>query len=147
MRNPDRVLSAGAWMLEHGHRTALALTGGRWPKKVLGMQPIELHTTGRKSGLPRSTMLTAPIFEPDRVVIVASKGGHSDHPDWYKNLTANPEVTITADDTTRDFTARTATDAEKAEMWPTITAAYKGYEGYQRNTERNIPVVILEPRP
>ncbi len=146
MQTPDRVIEAGAWMLEQGHRLMLALSGGRFPKTVAGMQPVELHTTGRRSGLRRSTMLTAPICEADRVVIVASKGGHSDHPDWYKNLSANPDVEVSIDGDTRPMRARTASPEEKAEMWPRITSVYKGYDGYQRNTSRDIPVVILEPR-
>lgn len=146
MHYPDQMVAAGAWMLEHGHRSALWLTGGRWPKRLLGMQPVELHTTGRKSGLERSTMLTAPICEANRVILVASKGGHSDHPDWYKNLTATPEVSVTVEGTTRAMTARTASPEEKAELWPTINSVYRGYDGYQRNTDREIPVVILEPR-
>ncbi len=146
MHNPDKVVAIGAWMLEHGHRTALKVTGGRWPRQLLGMQPVELHTVGRRSGQRRSTMLTAPVFDEDRVVGVASKGGHSDHPDWYKNLAANPDVELTANGSTRPMTARTADADQKAELWPKITAAYKGYEGYQRNTDRDIPVVILEPR-
>ena len=145
MQTPDKVLDVGSWVLENGHRTILKLTGGRWPKRVMGMQPVELHTIGRSSGQRRSTMLTAPICEPGRVVVIASKGGSQDHPDWYKNLAANPSVELTIDDRTSPFTARTATPDEKAEMWPTITAAYKGYEGYQRNTDRDIPVVICEP--
>ena len=55
----DFGASAGAWLLENGHRTLLAVTGGRFPKKLLGMQTLELHTIGRKSGQRRSTMLTA----------------------------------------------------------------------------------------
>jgi deazaflavin-dependent oxidoreductase (nitroreductase family) len=145
MRTPDQVIEAGAWMLENGHRALLKLTGGRFPRTVLGMQPVELHTTGRKSGARRSTMLTAPIFEPGRVVLVASKGGHQDHPDWYKNLAANPDVELTAEGRTRRMRARTASAEEKAEMWPRILSAYKGYAGYQKNTDREIPVVILEP--
>ena len=146
MPYPDRVAAAGAWMLENGHRTILKLSGGRWPKTLLGMQPVELHTIGRKSGQRRSTMLTAPICEPERVVVVASKGGHSVHPDWYKNLSANPEVELTVRDVTKPMTARTADADEKADLWPRITAAYKGYDDYQQNTDRDIPVVILEPR-
>lgn len=147
MRTPDKVTEAGAWCLEHGHRLLLAVSGGRFPKKVLGMEPVELHATGRSSGQRRSTMLTAPICEPDRVVLVASKGGHTDHPDWYKNLTANPEVELTIRGTTAPFVARTASPEEKAALWPQITAAYRGYEGYQRSTERDIPVVVCEPAP
>lgn len=110
------------------------------------MQPIELHATGRKSGERRSTMLTAPICEDDRVILVASKGGSSDHPQWYKNVRANPDIEVTINDRTRLMRARTATPEEKAELWPRITSVYKGYESYQRNTDRDIPVVVCEPR-
>lgn len=145
MRTPDKVIEVGAWMLEHGHRSLLKLTGGRFPRTVLGMPPVELHTVGRKSGQRRSTMLTAPVCEEGRVVLIASKGGHQDHPDWYKNLAANPAVELTVDGRTRPMRARTASPEEKAALWPTIVAAYRGYDGYQRNTERSIPVVICEP--
>ena len=133
-------------MLENGHRTVLTLTGGRFPKRFLGMQPVELHHTGRTSGQPRSTILTAPIFEPERVVLIASKGGHPDHPDWYKNLVAHPDVELSANDQRRPMRARTATGDERAELWSRAVSAYGGYEGYQRNTDREIPVVVLEPR-
>lgn len=145
MRTPDKILEIGSWCLENGHRAALRLTGGRFPKKLIGMTPIELQTTGRRSGLPRRTMLTAPIFTDERVVIIASKGGHSDHPDWYKNLAANPDIEITANGRTKQYVARTASVEEKAELWPRVVAVYKGYEGYQRNTDRDIPVVICTP--
>lgn len=142
----DSLISFGANMLETSHRVLLKLTGGRFPKSVMGMKPVELHVTGRKSGKRFSSMLTAPICDDSKVVVVASKGGHTDHPDWYKNLVANPAVELTIDDATKPYTARTASKEEKAEMWPTIVKAYKGYEGYQKNTDRDIPVVICEPR-
>lgn len=145
MRIPDKAIEVGAWMLENGHRALLKISGGRFPRNILGMQPVELHTIGRKSGQRRSTMLSAPICEDQRVVLVASKGGHQDHPDWYKNLVANPDVELTIDGRLRSMRARTASADEKAELWPTIVAAYKGYEGYQRNTDRDIPVVVCEP--
>ena len=145
MPNPDKAIEIGAWTLEQGHRALLKLTGGRFPRTVQGMQPVELHTTGRKSGLRRSTMLTTPIHDDGRIVLVASKGGHSDHPDWYKNLSANPDVEVTVNGATTRMRARTASPEEKAELWPRITAVYKGYAGYQRNTDRDIPVVICEP--
>jgi deazaflavin-dependent oxidoreductase (nitroreductase family) len=141
----DKSIEAGAWMLEHGHRALLRLSGGRFPKKVGGMQPIELHTIGRKTGLRRATLLTSPIYSEDRVVLVASKGGHSDDPIWYKNLVANPEVEITVDGRTRKMRARTATPVEKASLWPELVKVYKGYDSYQHNTSRDIPVVICEP--
>lgn len=146
MATPDRVIDAGAWVLENGHRALLKLTGGRWPRTVLGMQPVELHVIGRRSGKRHSTLLTAPICEDDRVVLVASKGGATDHPQWYKNLVANPDVELTIDDETRAMRARTASAAEKAELWPRIVEAYKGYADYQKNTERDIPVIICEPK-
>ena len=145
---PDRnkMIDVGAWVLENGHRALLKVSGGRFPRTFLGMQPVELHAIGRKSGERRSTLLTAPICEEDRVILVASKGGHEHHPVWYLNVVANPDVEITIDDRTRKMRAHTATPEEKAELWPAIVAKYKGYAGYQKNTERDIPVVICEPR-
>jgi deazaflavin-dependent oxidoreductase (nitroreductase family) len=142
----DRLAAAGAWMLETGHRSLLKLTGGRYPKKIMGMQTLELHATGRTSGERRSVMLTAPIYEPDRVVVIGSRGGHSDHPGWYKNLVQHPDVEVTIDDVTRPMRARTATGPERADLWARAVWSYKGYEGYQANTDREIPVVVLEPR-
>jgi deazaflavin-dependent oxidoreductase (nitroreductase family) len=143
----DKAIEAGAWILEHGHRALLTLSGGRFPKTVAGMQPVELHTIGRKTGLRRATLLTSPIYGEDRVVLVASKGGHSEDPIWYKNLVANPEVEITVGERTRKMRARTASPDEKATLWPELVKVYKGYDGYQRNTSRDIPVVICEPSP
>jgi len=128
------------------HRAALKASGGRLGRQVFGMPAVEVHTTGRKSGERRSVMLTTPIHEPGRVVLVASKGGDDRHPDWYHNIVANSEVDITEAGVTRPMRARTATADEKAELWPTIVAAYKGYAGYQKRTDRDIPVVICEPR-
>jgi deazaflavin-dependent oxidoreductase (nitroreductase family) len=147
MSTRDKSIEAGAWMLEHGHRALLKISGGRFPKTVAGMQPVELHTIGRKSGLRRATLLTSPIYGEDRVVLVASKGGHSDDPIWYKNLVANPEVEITVGERTRKMRARTATADEKVTLWPELVKVYKGYDSYQRNTTRDIPVVICEPSP
>ena len=141
----EKLIDVGAWMLETGHRVILKLSGGRFPRTVMGMQPVELHAIGRKTGERRSTLLTAPICEEDRVVLVASKGGAREHPIWYKNLVANPDVELTINDRTRPMRARTASPEEKAELWPVIVGRYKGYADYQRNTERDIPVVICEP--
>ena len=77
---------------------------------------------------------------------MASKGGDDRNPEWYLNLTANPGVDVTLNGTTTPMRARTASAEEKAELWPTIVAAYKGYAGYQKRTDRDIPVVICEPR-
>ncbi len=145
MRTPDRAIEFGAWLLENGHRTLLRLSAGRLPRTVGGMQAVELHTIGRRSGQRRSTLLTAPVYEPDRIILVASKGGHTDDPQWYKNLAANPAVELTVNGRTRPMHARTASATEKSEIWPLIVARYRNYAGYQANTDRDIPVVICEP--
>jgi deazaflavin-dependent oxidoreductase (nitroreductase family) len=113
---------------------------------VFGMPTVELHTVGRTSGRPRSTMLTAPVIDGDRVVLVASKGGDDRDPDWYRNMMANPDIELTMAGRRRPMRARQASAEEKAELWPRIVAVYQGYGGYQRRTTRDIPVVICEPR-
>jgi len=128
------------------HKTTLKLTGGRWPRDLFGMPGVELHTIGRKSGQPRSSMLASPIHDEDRVVLVASKGGDERDPAWYLNLTANPDVEVTMNGETRKMRARTASPDEKAALWPDIVSIYKGYAGYQEKSGRDIPVVICEPR-
>jgi deazaflavin-dependent oxidoreductase (nitroreductase family) len=109
------------------------------------MPLIELITTGRRSGKERATMLSVPIIDGDRLVLVASFGGDDRHPAWYLNLRANPEVRVTIAGSTRTMIARIATEEEKAELWPQITSVYEGYAHYQKRTDRPIPVVILEP--
>lgn len=128
------------------HHALLSVSGGRVGRSVAGMPVVVLHTTGRKSGQPRRTMLTAPVVDGDRVVLVASYGGDDRHPAWYLNLREHPDVTIELDGTTREMRARTATPDEKAALWPRITKAYRGYAGYQKRTDRDIPVVLLDPR-
>jgi deazaflavin-dependent oxidoreductase (nitroreductase family) len=145
MAPSDTVVSLGAWLLENGHRAVLTLTRGRWPTKLAGMRTVELHVIGRKSAQKHSTLLTAPVCEEDRVVLVASKGGHTDDPQWYKNLVVNPVVEITIDGQIRTMMARTASPEERVELWERITGEYRGYARYQASTDREIPVVICEP--
>lgn len=127
------------------HRAIVHTTGGRVLGSAFGMPVVELHTVGRTSGLPRSTMLTAPVVDGDRVVLVASKGGDDRDPDWFRNLIAHPDVELTLAGRRRPMRARQASAAEKAELWPRVVAAYRGYGSYQRRTERDIPLVICEP--
>ena len=127
-------------------RLVLKLSGGRVGRTLARMEVVELHTVGRSSGTVRSTMLTAPISDRQRLVLVASKGGNDFHPQWYLNLCAQPDVEVTVDGVRREFRARTATPAEKAELWQAIVAAYPGYARYQSKTERDIPVVVCELR-
>ncbi|MGI8757054.1 MAG: nitroreductase/quinone reductase family protein [Acidimicrobiales bacterium] len=128
------------------HRMVFRATKGKVLGSFGGMPAVELTTTGRKTGKKRATMLTAPIAEDERVVLVASWGGDDRHPTWYLNLRDHPEVELTAKGTHRLMRARTASAEEKAELWPGIVGEFKGYAGYQEKTDRDIPVVILEPR-
>jgi deazaflavin-dependent oxidoreductase (nitroreductase family) len=85
------------------------------------------------------------VQDGDRLVLVASYGGDDRHPAWFLNLRDNPEVELTMGGRTRPMRARVATADEKAELWPRVVDAYKGYGQYQRRTERDIPLVIVEP--
>ena len=91
-------------------------------------------------------MLTAPVSGDDRYVLVASKGGDDRDPAWYLNLVADPDVEVTVDGITMPMTARVVDEAEKSELWPQIVEAYDGYRKYQEKTDRDIPVVSVEPR-
>ena len=128
------------------HRSLFSATSGRIGGTVMGMPALILHTKGRKTGEPRTTMLTAPIVDSDRIVLVASYGGDHREPMWARNLRVHPDVEVTKDGATTPMTARIASDDERAELWPRVTSSYKGYAGYQTKTEREIPLVILEPR-
>jgi deazaflavin-dependent oxidoreductase (nitroreductase family) len=142
----DTLTDLGMKGMNLGHRAILKASGGRLLKQPFGMPTVELHTTGRKTGQRRSTLLTTPIHDDNRVVLVASKGGDDRDPLWYRNLVADPDVEVTLAGTTRPMRARTASADEKAELWPEIVKSYKGYAGYQKRTERDIPVVICETR-
>jgi deazaflavin-dependent oxidoreductase (nitroreductase family) len=102
-----------------------------------------LTTKGRKSGRPYTTPL---IYQRsgDDFVVVASKGGDPDHPDWYKNLQANPEVEVQVKGDKFKARARTATGEERALMWRLMSATWPDYDSYQQKTDREIPVVVLE---
>ena len=129
------------------HKTMLTLSFGKLGWKAGGMPVLKVTTVGRKSGEPRTVMLTSPVQVGDTIVIVASKGGEDHHPAWYLNLLAKPEVQVEwKGKAAKTMIATTATAAEKAELWPKIVAAYKGYGGYQKRTERDIPLVFLNAK-
>jgi F420H(2)-dependent quinone reductase len=99
---------------------------------------------GAKSGVKRTTPLLY-LRDGDDVVIVASKGGHPKHPAWFHNLRANPVTTVQIGSKRQAVRARVATPEERARIWPKAVATYSGYRGYQERTDREIPLVILEP--
>lgn len=128
------------------HRALIAVTRGRYGWHVAAMPALELTTTGRRTGRPRATMLTAPLQLGDTLVVVASRGGDDQHPAWYLNLLAHPDVRVAREGRPPvPMRARVLSDAERAEHWPTITARYANYAAYQRRTARVIPLVALEP--
>ncbi len=127
------------------HRTMMTVSGGKLGWTAGKMPVLELTTTGRKSGAARSTMLTAPWQDGDRMAIIASAGGNDGHPAWFLNLRENPSVTVRTADGTSKMVARITTGDERASIWDTVTAKYKNYADYQTKTEREIPVVVLEP--
>lgn len=109
-----------------------------------GTRTLLLTTTGRHSGEPRTTPLIYAPHGGDAYTVVASKGGSDAPPAWYLNLVENPEVEVQVLDKRFMARARTATAEEKPEMWRTMAAEWPAYDEYQRNTEREIPVVVLE---
>jgi deazaflavin-dependent oxidoreductase (nitroreductase family) len=128
------------------HRGILKLSGGRLGWRFGSMPVLELTTVGAKSGQRRTVMLTSPVQQGQALVIVASRGGDSHHPGWFHNLRANPDVQVAiAGKPKRPMRARVATPEERAALWPQVIAAYKGYANYQTKTDREIPLVWLEP--
>ena len=124
---------------------AYKATKGKVGGKFLKGAPVALlTTTGRKTGEPRVSPLLY-LREGNRVILVASQGGAATNPMWYLNLKANPKVTVQIKDEVLALTARDATEAERAEYWPKLTAMYSSFDDYQSWTDRVIPVVICDP--
>lgn len=128
------------------HRGLITVTNGRVGSEFRNLPIVDLHTVGRSSGERRSAILLAPVQDGPRLVLVASRGGDSRHPHWYLNLVANPDVEITFRGQTRPMRARPATPDERAQLWPRVVESFGGYGQYQKRTDREIPVVICEPR-
>jgi deazaflavin-dependent oxidoreductase (nitroreductase family) len=107
-----------------------------------GTVTLLLTTTGRRSGEQRTMPL---IYQPDgeRYVVVASKGGWKDHPGWYYNLTADPNVEVQVMGDRFKALATTAEGEERERLWKIMTATWPQYDSYQRKTDRQIPVVVL----
>ncbi|MEW6272612.1 MAG: nitroreductase family deazaflavin-dependent oxidoreductase [Thermodesulfobacteriota bacterium] len=142
----EKLGSAVVKAMSVANTWAYRASGGKIGGKFLRGAPVLLLITrGRKSGLER----TAPLLylrDGERIVLVASKGGMSHHPQWYLNVEANPEVAVEIGSERLPMRARRASDEEKAALWPKLCAMYPDYDDYQARTERNIPVLILTPR-
>jgi F420H(2)-dependent quinone reductase len=132
------------WM-SRGQTALYKVSKGRVAGSFLEGAPVALVTTiGRKSGEPRVVPLLF-LREGNRVVLVASQGGSDKHPLWYLNLKANPAVKVQIKDEVLSLTGRDATEQERTDYWPKLTAFYKGFDDYQSWTDRVIPVVICDP--
>ncbi|MEQ3553114.1 nitroreductase/quinone reductase family protein [Pseudonocardia nematodicida] len=132
--------------MNSAHRLVIAVTRGKVGYSAGDMPVVELTTTGRRTGQPRTVLLTAPIHGDGRYVVVASRGGDDKHPAWFLNLRANPDVEVAVRGGPRTpMRARIAEPDDRAELWPKIAGKYRNYAGYQRSTEREIPLVHLEP--
>ena len=128
------------------HRGTIRITGGRLGWRLYGMPVVELTTIGRRSGEPRTSMLTCPVHDGDMYVIVASRGGDPVHPAWFLNLRDRPEVRVRSGRAAaRPMRARIVEGAEHDALWARIAATKPHYVGYQDKTDRRIPLVVLEP--
>jgi deazaflavin-dependent oxidoreductase (nitroreductase family) len=118
--------------------------GGKVGGGFVGAPMVILHTTGARSGLEREHPL---VYQPDgdRIVVFASKGGAPEHPAWFHNLRANPDVTVEVGAETQSRRARLAEGDERERLWERQKQLMPGFADYEANTTRQIPVVVLEP--
>lgn len=119
-------------------------TGGRLMGKVGKAPVLLLTTTGRKSGQLR----TAPVVylaDGERLVVIGSNAGNKREPAWSLNLKANPEAEVEVGRKRRQVNARVATGEERAELWAKHIDQYAGFDDYEKRTDRDIAVFVLDP--
>ena len=112
---------------------------------ILGSPIVLMTLRGARSGKQRYTPVMR-VEHGGRYAVVASKGGAPEHPTWYYNIKAHPEISLQDGTATNDYVAREVEGAERAEWWERAVAAYPSYAEYQEKTDRQIPVFVLEPR-
>ncbi len=128
------------------HRALIKVSSGKRGWDMAGMPVLKLTTTGRKSGLARTVMLTSPLQIEEGIVIVASKGGSEKHPDWFINLQENPEVIVETQSGRKAMLAKIMDPHNREERWNEIIQDFSNYDEYQNRTDRVIPLVILIPK-
>ena len=133
--------SPQGWVAEHVQR--YVETNGEDGYWWRGAPTLILTTLGRRSGKPRRLALIYSQ-DGDRYVVVASKGGADQHPEWYRNLLEHPEVQVQVMADRFRARARTATPEEHERLWPRMVEIWPDYDKYQAKTARQIPLVILE---
>jgi deazaflavin-dependent oxidoreductase (nitroreductase family) len=121
-------------------------SGGTEGTTMHGLPVVILTSRGARSGKLRKTPLMRVEHE-GRYAVVASQGGAPKHPTWYFNLTADPHVELQDGPTKQEMVAREVTGEERAQWWERAVAAFPRYADYQVRTDRQIPVLVLEPQP
>lgn len=137
------MATANVWL----YRRTGGRLGGTWRIGAGWKNPVPIclmEHRGRKSGLVRTTPLVY-LTDGDAIVVVASQAGRPEHPQWFHNVVADPEVTVQLGRERRAMRARVAGEDERAELWPRLVDLYADYASYQSWTERVIPVVVLDP--
>jgi len=128
------------------HRFLYRVSGGRIGGNLVGMPVLLLTTKGRKTGEPRSNVLTY-LPKGRSSVVYASNAGEPRHPAWWLNLLADPHATVQRGQEVTAVIAREAEGQERADLWAEVVRVNAGYAEYERRTTRRIPVVVLEPAP
>jgi F420H(2)-dependent quinone reductase len=126
------------------HRWLYRMSDGKLGQTFFGSPILLLTTTGRRTGQPRTWPLTY-LPEGECLIVVASNGGQPNHPAWYLNLRVCPQVSVQLGDQTQTMIAHTVEGEERAWLWSRVVEEYPAYAGYQRKTDRQIPVVVLRP--
>lgn len=134
--------SPSGWVAKHIRE--YVETDGREGHRWNGVPTLLLTTRGRRTGKLRRTAL---IYgeDGDAHVVVASRGGARHHPQWYLNLVADPDVEIQVGADRMKGRARTAEGEERQRLWEQMAATFPDYDNYQKKTDREIPVVVIEP--
>ena len=129
------------WVNEHTRQ--YVESGGADGHDWNGVPTLLLTTTGRKSGLRRRTALIYGVDDA-AYVVVASKGGAPDHPAWFLNLQANPDVELQVGAEVFAARARVTAGAERERLWQSLAQIWPAYNEYATKTDRQIPVVVLD---
>ena len=139
----DVKLSPTEWVQKQTE--TILETGTTEGVKVLGRPIVLLTVRGAKSGALRYTPVMR-VEHSGSYAVVASKGGAPEHPTWYHNIKAHPEILLQDGTEAKGFTAREVDGAERAEWWERAVAAFPNYAEYQEKTDRQIPLFVLDPK-
>ena len=119
-------------------------SGGTEGTTLRGLPVVVVTSVGARTGKIRKTPLMR-VEHDGRYAAVASQGGAPEHPTWYHNLQAHPEVELQDGPVKKTYLAREVTGTEKAQWWERAVAAFPDYADYQKKTDREIPLFVLEP--